>query len=211
MQHLTAILEQLGRGSPDAANRLIELVYDELHGLARRSMRGEAPGHTLQATALVHEAYLRMVVDGDRSWLNRRHFFAEAAITIRRILVEHARRRSRLKRGGHLRRVELDESRDAMALTDHRLLELDEALRRLERLDAQQAQIVELRFFTGLTVDEVAAVLDVSPSTVARGWRVARAWLRAELHAGGCGAYLGDVGTDSHADALDEPRRRAVA
>ena len=163
---------------------MIPLVYDELRELAERWLRVERPGHTLLATALVHEAYLRLVGGSARTWENRTHFFATAALSIRRILVEHARRRGRLKRGGHLDRVGLRDADlpfEPDEFDDERLLMLDAALDRLGVIDPRKARVVERRFFAGLTVEEAAAAMNTSASTVARDWRLARAWLRCEL------------------------------
>ncbi|MHC4992747.1 MAG: ECF-type sigma factor [Planctomycetota bacterium] len=203
MDHLTCVPNQLNGASPEVAARFFELVYEELHELAQRSMQRESPGHTLQPTALVHEAYLRLVDANDCTWQNRRHFLAVAAVTLRRVLVEHARRRGRFKRGGNVQRVALDEARDCAAFSDGRLLALDDALRRLERVDEEKARIVELRFFGGLTVDEAAAVLEISPSTVARGWRLARAWLRTEISQNA-------LDRSSEEGSADEARRMAI-
>jgi len=181
---VTVMLSRVTAGDHAAVDELMPLVYDELRALAERHLWSERAGHTLQATAIVNEAYLRLVGTSDRSWQNRAHFFATAATAIRLLLVDHARRRGRLKRGGDRDRLVLDEARLPAAETDDRMLVLDEALSRLNEIDPQKARVVELRFFTGLTVDEVAAVLDVSASTVARDWRLARAWLRCELSEG---------------------------
>jgi RNA polymerase sigma factor (TIGR02999 family) len=179
--NVTQMLLRVADGDRQVADELMPLVYDELRAQAARLLRQERPGLTLQATALVHEAYLRLVSADGQNWQSRAHFFAAAATAIRRILIEHARRRSRLKRGGELRRISLDEAADVASSNDHHLLAVDEALTRLAALDPDAARVVELRFFAGLTVDEVAAVLNLSPSTVARAWRVARAWLQVEL------------------------------
>lgn len=177
------MLDRITTGDRNAINDLMPLVYDELRSLAGRYLWAERSGHTLQATALVHEAYLRLVNDADRTWENRAHFFATAATAIRRILIESARRRGRLKRGGDARRVPLDD--DAIAIEDdERLLALDESLNRLAEIDPRKARVVELRFFAGLMVDEAAAVLGVSSITVARDWRMARAWIRSQLEDG---------------------------
>ncbi len=178
---ITIMLTRVRAGDEAAVNELMPLVYDELRSLASRCLRSERPGHTLQATSLVHEAYLRLVGAEDQSWENRAHFFATAAMAIRHILVEHARRRKRLKRGGDRQRLSLDEVEPSAPQDDEQLVLLDEALTRLAEFDPQKARTVELRFFAGLTVDEVAAVLGCSASTVAREWRVARAYLRTEL------------------------------
>lgn len=157
------------------------MVYDELRALAESCLQRERHGHTLQATALVHEAYLRLIKQEEVEWRNRAHFFAIAAQAIRRILVDHARGRQRAKRGGDRERVTLDED---VAITPDRdldVVELDEALEKLAQLNQRQARIVELRFFGGLALREVAEVLGVSPRTVDGDWCMARAWLRREL------------------------------
>jgi len=181
---ITTILQQVSDGHDSAVNRLMPLVYDELRALAESYLRRERPDHTLQATALVNEAYVRLVKQEDVEWRSRAHFFAVAAQAIRRILVDHARGHQRLKRGGDLARVTLSPD---VALCPERgldLLALDEALERLAGIDARQARIVELRFFGGLKLQEVAAYLDVSPRTVDGDWSMARAWLRRELREG---------------------------
>ena len=164
------------------AHELLPLVYDELRRLAAQRMARESPGQTLQATALVHEAYLRLVGgDPNRPWAGRGHFFAAAAEAMRRILVENARRRHRLKRGGHRARVDLDDAQPAAPETDDDLLALDEALQRLAVKDPVKAQLVQLRVFAGLTLAEAAESLGLSSSTADRYWAYARAWLRVEI------------------------------
>ncbi|MBN2559991.1 MAG: sigma-70 family RNA polymerase sigma factor [Phycisphaerae bacterium] len=178
---LTGILKRASDGDDSAVNRLIPLVYDELRALAESYLRRERPDHTLQATALVHEAYVQLIKQEDVAWQNRAHFFAVAAQAIRRILVDHARGRQREKRGGGRQRVCLDTD---VALLEERPLEivaLDEALQKLARLHERQAQIVELRFFGGLSLKEIAKFIGVSPRTVDGDWSMARAWLRREL------------------------------
>ncbi|HJS44303.1 MAG TPA: sigma-70 family RNA polymerase sigma factor [Gemmatimonadales bacterium] len=170
-------------GDGTALQRLVPLVYGELHALASRHLRGERPDHTLQTTALIHEAYLRLV-GTDVAWEGRGHFLAVAAQTMRRILVDHARGRSRAKRGGGEHPVSLDEALLAAPGRGADLLALDEALERLAALDERKARAVELHYFGGLTYDETAAVLRVSPATVDRELRVAKAWLFQELSAG---------------------------
>jgi RNA polymerase sigma factor (TIGR02999 family) len=167
---------------PKSARELLPLVYDELRRLAAQRMARESPGQTLQATALVHEAYLRLVgADPDKPWDGRGHFFAAAAEAMRRILVEGARRRHRLKRGGHRARVDLDAAQPAAPETDDDLLALDEALEKLAAKDPVKAQLVQLRVFAGLTLSEAAEVLGLSTSTADRYWAYARAWLRVEI------------------------------
>lgn len=180
---VTRILHAIEQGDPQAASRLLPLVYDELRRLAARRMSQEAAGQTLQPTALVHEAFIRLVGDDDRTkWDSRGHFFAAAAEAMRRILIDNARRRKSMKRGGALVRCDLQDD-DAILDTDdfETLLALDEALTRLETLDEQLARLVELRYFTGLTIEETAKVMNVSPRTTKRNWAYARAWLRREM------------------------------
>ena len=169
-------------GNEDALAKLLPLVYDELHRLAARYMRRERKGQTLQTTALVHEAYLRLVKQKNLAWENRAHFMAIAANLMRQILVERARARQARKRGGAgLRVTTLDESKVPAAESSVDVLALEEALTQLETFDPRRGRIVELRFFGGLTVEETAAALDVSPATVKREWSVARAWLHREM------------------------------
>jgi len=158
------------------------LIYDELHRSAARAMRGESTGHTLQPTALVNEAYLRLVDQSRAVWQNRAQFFRVAAQVMRRVLVDHARARLSEKRGGGARAITLDDLRDAsLPPIDVDILDLNEALEKLAALDPVQARVVELRYFTGLNIDETAEALGISPATVKREWTVARAWLRREL------------------------------
>ncbi len=179
---VTALLERAERGDRTATDELFPLIYAELRELADHYLSGEAPGQTLQATALVHEVYLRLVGPGDVGWQNRGHFFGAAARAIRRILIDRARARRRDKRGGGRRPLPL-EAADGVGVDGPSLdlLALDEALQRLGILDAQKAQVVELRFFGGLTGDETARALGLSPATVARHWQFARIWLHREL------------------------------
>lgn len=177
---ITALLSDLRNGDRSAEARLVPLVYAELHRIAARYARRERSGHTLQPTALVHEAYMRLVGD-DRRWTDRRHFFAVASSLMRNILVDYARSRNAAKRGGGAR-VELkdsDRSQPPGRLED--LLSLDEALSRLSKLDERQCRIVEMRFFGGLSEEEIAEVLGISARTVKRDWTLARAWLHNEL------------------------------
>jgi RNA polymerase sigma factor (TIGR02999 family) len=170
------------RLEPKAARDLLPLVYDELRRLAAQRLAREAPGQTLQATALVHEVYLRLVgADPDRPWNGRGHFFGAAAEAMRRILVENARRRSRVKRGGDRARVDLDDAEPAVPQTDHHLLALDEALEQLALWDPVKAELVGLRVFAGLTLAQAAEILGLSTSTADRYWAYARAWLRVEI------------------------------
>lgn len=182
-QAITRLLQEWSGGRSDAVERLVPLVYRELHGLASRHLARERGAHTLQPTALVHEAYLRLSKTASPDWQDRGHFFAVAARVMRRILVDHARQRRRIKRGGAAPVVPLDDVEPAAgaAIDPLDALALDGALSRLEDLDAQQAKVVELRFFGGLTVEETAEVMGVSSGTVKRDWAVARAWLYREL------------------------------
>lgn len=177
---ITALLIDWGAGNQEALNDLAPLVYEELRRLAARELRRERPGHTLQCTALVHEAYLKLI-DQRVNWQNREHFFAIAAQLIRRILVSYARRRNSSKRGGGNFKLEFDELMAPVAERHTDLEALDDALTALSGIDPQQGQIVELRFFGGLSIEQTARVLGISTSTVTRDWNIARAWLRREL------------------------------
>ena len=179
----TQLLIDWSNGNRDAAAGLMPLVYDELRRLARSYLQRERPDHTLQATGLVHEAYLRLVDQTTASWQNRAHFFGVAAQLMRRILVDHARRHRRAKRGGDHTKVEFDEALAPSVSRSLDVIALDDALQDLVKLNPQHSQIVELRFFGGLTIEEVAEVLGVSPRTVEREWRMARAWLRRQVFA----------------------------
>jgi len=180
-QDVTTLLLAWNEGDEDALGQLMPLVYAELRRLARHYMRGERPGHTLQTTALVNEAYLRLVDARRVRWQNRAHFFAVSARLIRRILVDFARERGYKKRGGGVRHVSLDQALDLGQQPDKDLMALDEALQALAEFDPRKGQVVELRFFGGLSVEEVAEVLQVSPETVHRDWRLAKAWLKRRL------------------------------
>ena len=182
MKQVTRILEAIQRGDSKAADALLPLVYDELRRLAAHRMAGEAPGQTLQATALVHEAWLRLGGDDQPSWQNRAHFFAAAAEAMRRILIDNARRKNYLRHGGGAERVNLDGLDLAASVDDEQLLALNEALDHLAAHDATKAQVVKLRFFAGLTNEQVARVLGVSEPTVKRHWTYARAWLFREMN-----------------------------
>jgi RNA polymerase sigma factor (TIGR02999 family) len=171
---VTQILEAVGAGDAQAAEKLLPLVYDELRKLAAQKMAKEAPGQTLQPTALVHEAWMRLGADQQPVWQNRAHFFAAAAEAMRRILVENARRKQRLRHGGNQQRVGIEEADVPADPEDDQLLEVDEALDQLAREDPIQAQVVKLRFFAGLTNEEVAAALGVSTKTVQRYWTHAK-------------------------------------
>lgn len=182
MSDVTQILQAIEHGDAKAANELLPLVYHELRRLAAHKMAGEAPGHTLQPTALVHEAYLRLVGPNQtQQWDGRGHFFAAAAEAMRRILVESARRKKRLKHGGELERVNADEVELPLPMPDDELLALDEALDRLATVDARAAQVVKLCYFVGLTQEQAAKELGVSLATAERLWSFARAWLFQEM------------------------------
>jgi RNA polymerase sigma factor (TIGR02999 family) len=182
---VTRLLEAVGEGSEDAAHALLEVVYQELRGVARSKLLNQAGGTSIEPTALVHEAYLRLLGGHTPHWANRRHFFAAAARSMRDIVIEHARQRAALKRGGGRTRLKLDESRIVSFDQAEDLLSLDDALDRLEQAAPVSAQIVMLRFFAGLTVAEVAAALELSTSTVERHWSFAKAWLHRDLAADG--------------------------
>jgi len=178
MREITQVLGAVARGEAGAAEDLLPLVYEELRRLAGARMAQEAPGQTLQATALVHEAWLRLVKEGDRTWANRALFFAAAAEAMRRILIENVRRKSRLKRGGgELIRVEFSDMDLAERTPDDRVLLIDEALERLKAENPEAAQIVSMKFFAGMTNQEVAETLEVTERTVERRWAFAKAWL----------------------------------
>jgi len=180
---VTALLADWSRGDPAARDQLLPLVYLELRRIAARQLRHERPNHTLQPTALVHEAYLRLVDQRQVDFDGRGHFFAVAAQVLRRILVDHARRRAAEKRGDGVPDVALDDARDVAGASQLSVLNLDHALDKLQQLDSGLAQIVELRAFAGLTIEEAAGVLGVSPATAKREWSAARAWLARELGA----------------------------
>jgi RNA polymerase sigma-70 factor (ECF subfamily) len=178
---VTNLLQAWGGGDAAALDRLVPIVYDELHRQAERFLRREAPGHTLQTTALVHEAYLRLVDQQEAHWQNRAQFYGIAGQLMRRILVDHARAHVAAKRGGAAVQVTLDESAVETPGADVDLLALDDSLTKLAKLDPQQARVVELRYFTGLNIEETAEALGISPATVKREWAMARAWLKREL------------------------------
>jgi len=182
---VTELLVAWSGGDASALEQLIPLVHAELHRLARRQMRRERQGHTLQTTALVNEAFLRLVDLSRIRWQDRAHFFAMSARLMRRILVDHARSRQYIKRGGGARRVTFDEGLAVSAEPAADLVGLDDALQALARVDARKSQVVELRYFGGLSVEETAEALHVSPETVMRDWRLARAWLLREMTANG--------------------------
>lgn len=179
---ITRMLREWSDGNPEALEKLLPLVYEELRRQARRYMRRERSDHTLQTTALIHEAYLKMIDQRDVSWESRTHFFGVSATLMRRILVDHARAKHREKRGGDNINVPLEEA--APVVADEKtidLMALDEALNRLAEIDARQSRIVELRYFSGLSLEETAAVLKISRTTVADDWAMAKAWLHREL------------------------------
>jgi RNA polymerase sigma factor (TIGR02999 family) len=185
MNDVTQILNAIERGDPHAARELLPLVYDELRRLAAQRLAQEKPGQTLQATALVHEAFLRLVGKGDeRPWNSRGHFFAAAAEAMRRILVENARRKMRLKMGGDLSRRELDDEQLIAPQPREDLEALDEALNKLAATNCQAAELVQLRYFAGLALPEAAQALGISARTAGRLWAYARAWLRREVEGG---------------------------
>ena len=183
MADVTRILNAIERGDAKATDELLPLVYEELRLLAAQKLSHEPPGQTLQATALVHEAYVRLVGDASQGWVNQGHFFAAAAEAMRRILVENARRKKRIRHGGTFQRVDLDES--IAADSDERpgddLIALDEALARFARRDRLKADLVKLRYFAGLTIPQAAQALGISHATAERHWVYARCWLRAEI------------------------------
>ncbi|MEQ1830674.1 MAG: sigma-70 family RNA polymerase sigma factor [Pirellula sp.] len=181
MSEITQILLNMNQDGQLATNQLLPLVYDELKRLAARKLAIEQPGHTLQTTALVHEAYVRLVGDDKPAWENRVHFFAAAAEAMRRILVDSARSKQRLKRGGDWNRVDLDSIEAQLPEAHVDILALDEALNELSKEHPQKAELVRLRFFAGLTIDEVALAMGISTATAVRSWRYARAWLAEKL------------------------------
>lgn len=187
MTDVTCILSAVGARDPSAAERLLPLVYDELRRLAAARMAMETPGQTLQATALVHEAYVRLVdTNTPQHWENRGHFFAAAAEAMRRILVENARRKKAIRHGGEYQRREmLDDDVVVIDPSDDELLDLDAALSRLAKLEPRSAQLANLRLFAGMTLEETAVILGVSPSTAKREWTYVRAWLRREMNKNG--------------------------
>lgn len=178
---ISLLLAEWSSGNQAALDKLYPLVYDELRRMAHRYMSRERRGHTLQTTALINEAYLRLVEQRDVHWSNRAHFFGIASQMMRRILIDHARRYEYAKRGGGAQHVSLDEAAYVAKERARDLLELDEALSRLAEVDNRRARVVEMRFFGGLDNEEIAAVLKISPNTVTRDWKMARAWLYKEL------------------------------
>jgi len=180
-ENVTQLLLGWGKGDKEALDQLLPIVYDELRRQAARYLRRERAGHTLQTTALINEAYIRLVDQKRVHWQNRAHFFGIAAQMMRRILVDHARTKGRAKRGGSDIRVSLAKANLVTKSRDLDIVALDEALERLGKVDEQQARVVELRFFSGLTVEETAEVLAISPATVKRDWSMAKAWLHREI------------------------------
>jgi RNA polymerase sigma factor (TIGR02999 family) len=180
--NVTLLLAQLREGNREAASQLIPLIYNEMRRMAGAYMQRERPGHTLQATALVHEAYMRLAGGRPAPWQNRAHFFAVAAHVMRQVLVDHARRRHSSKRGGgNARKIDIDAEALIGVENIEDVIALDEALDRLARLDPRQSRLVEMRFFAGLDVEQLAEVMGVSPTTIKREWRSAKAWLHGEL------------------------------
>ena len=183
MNEVTQILKDIGCGDARAAADLLPLVYEELRRLARARMSNELPNHTLQATALVHEAYIRLVDADEQSWANRAHFFAAAAEAMRRILIEHARRRRSLRRGGDKTHVAIDDDLQIAApAPDDELLSVHDALEKLAVHDREKAELVKLKYFAGLTTQEAAGILGMSEPTAKRHWAYARAWLFRDIH-----------------------------
>jgi RNA polymerase sigma factor (TIGR02999 family) len=182
MSDVTEILNAIERGDAGATDQLLPLVYEELRLLAAQKLSHESPGQTLQATALVHEAYLRLVGDEPHDWQNRGHFFAAAAEAMRRILVDNARRKQARKSGGSRQRVPLDSADVADPATPEDILALDDALAKLAAEDPQAAEVVKLRLFAGLPVEQAAQAIGISRATAYRQWTYARAWLRSEMH-----------------------------
>ena len=181
MSDVTRILERAQAGDPQAASELLPLIYDELRKLATAKMANEMPGHTLQPTALVHEAWLRLVGKQDQKWNGRAHFFGAAAEAMRRILIENARRKRAARHGGRQARLDIQEIEIAAAPTDDELLAVNEALEKLTARDKQKAELVKLRYFVGLTTQEAAEVLGISVPTADRWWNFSRAWLFGEI------------------------------
>lgn len=178
---VTRLLRDWGNGNQQALEKLVPLIYSELRQIAHKCLYRERPGHTLQTTALVHEAYLKLIDQRDARWQNRAHFFAIASQAMRRILIDNARRHTAVKRGGPAENLPLDQAANISLEPDPILLPLDEALTKLAEIDPQQSRIVELRFFGGLTIEETAEVMSLSIDTIKREWAMARAWLRQRM------------------------------
>ena len=179
--NITTLLEKMAAGESDAANELLPMVYDQLRSIARVRMRSESPGHTLQATALVHEVFMRLIGERKVPWQNRAHFYSTAAEAMRRTLIDHAKAKRRQKRGGAVKKVPLNVADLAHQDDPENILALDDAIRRLEEQNPEAAKIVQLRFYAGLSIDDTAAAMELSPRTVDRRWKFARAWLFKEL------------------------------
>ena len=184
MNDVTRILSAIEQGDPHAAEQLLPLVYDELRKLAAQKMAQENPGQTLQATALVHEAYIRLVGSQEQNWSGRTHFFAAAAEAMRRILIDNARRKQRLKHGGGQQKIDLNDIEPAIKAPSDDLIALDEALARLAKMDKVKADLVKLRYFAGLTLEQAAGLLDLPERTAKRYWAHARAWLYRQVNEG---------------------------
>ena len=185
MSEVTQILDAIGRGDARASERLLPVIYQELRGLAAKMLGREPVGQTLEATALVHEAYVRLVdAEAEQTWNHRGHFFAAAAEAMRRILVEKARRKQRVKHGGEHNRVEMDDEQLVCSVPSEQLVALDEALERFAREEPEKAQLVKLRFFAGLSIEEAAEALGISRATASRYWTYARAWLHDAVSTG---------------------------
>jgi RNA polymerase sigma factor (TIGR02999 family) len=184
MKDVTLILQAVGRGEKQATEELLPLVYNELRNLAAARLLRESAGHTLQPTALVHEAWLRLIKTEDQTWQNRAHFFGAAAEAMRRILVDHARRKAALKHGGGQQRLNIEDLDPAAATADEKILLINEALEELERVNAERARVVVLKFFAGMTNQEAAETLQISRSTVDRHWECARTWLFQKIRQG---------------------------
>lgn len=205
-ENVTALLRRWQQGDQAATEELLPLVYGELRRIARRHLRGERHGHTLEATALVHEVYLRLSGGDELHWNDRVHFYAVAAQMMRRVLVDHARGRDAAKRGGSVVKVSLDEARDPAVESGADVVALDDALASLEALDPRKSRIVELRFFGGLTLEETAAVLGISVPTVVKETRLARAWLHRQIVGGSGGRAGGAVEGGGQRGAAGIPR-----
>ncbi len=180
-QDVTRLLAAMNHGDAEALDALLPIIYDELRRLARHYMRGQPDNHTLQTTALIHEAYLKLAAQPDKQWQNRTHFFAVAAQAMRHVLVDYARSKGAIKHGGQVQKVELEEAAFVSAGQASEVLALDEALTALAAFDPRKSQVVELRYFGGLSIEATAEVLQVSPETVKRDWRLAKLWLAREL------------------------------
>lgn len=184
---ITRLLHDWSNGDEAALSKLLELVYPELRRMAASRLRGERLDHTLQPTSLVHEVYMRLANDSEREWADRAHFYAVAARVVRAVLVDHARARRRIKRGSGAIGVELQDFHASVAAPGVDLLDLDNALKELETIDVERARIVELRHFAGLSIEETAEALGISPSTVKRGWLAAKTWIRHRMDGGSVG------------------------